>query len=406
MNEVLNVEDALDQLLAAARPVTGTDRVMVEESLGRVLAENIVATVTVPPYDNSAMDGYAVRTADVPVAGTRLSVAQRIAAGRVGIDLAGATAARIFTGAPIPPNADAVVMQEDCVVEQGAVVVNRAPRAGDNIRRAGEDVKSGDVVLHAGVRISPATMGMAATVGRRELAVFRRLRVALFSTGSELALPGMPLRPGQIYNSNRSTLCGLLGRMGCEVRDLGIVPDDLGATAKSLADGASWADVVVTSGGVSVGEEDHVKAAVLSLGELRMWKVAMKPGKPLAFGRVGQADFLGLPGNPVSAFATFCLFVRPFLARRQGCFQSGVEAIAARAGFDWPTPGRRREFLRARIISQADGGLDAVTFPNQGSGVLTSVVWADGFVDVAAGASVARGDTVRFLPFSMMGMLW
>jgi molybdopterin molybdotransferase len=393
---MLTATELLDALLERARSVTATETVPVAQALGRVLAVPQTSAITVPPLDNSAMDGYAVRVAEVTAAGIRLPVSQRILAGAVGAPLQPGTAARIFTGAPVPPGADAVLMQEYCYVEGDGVVINALPRPGENIRRAGEDIEAGAQILAAGARIGAAEMGLAASVGLAELPVFRRLKVACFFTGDELVTPGSALQPGQIYNSNRYTLTGLVNGLGCELIDLGIVPDTLEATEAALARAAREADVVITSGGVSVGEADFVKAAVEKLGRVEMWKVAMKPGKPLVYGRVGEADFIGLPGNPVSAFVTFGLFVRPFLLKRMGAADVLYRAFAVQADFAWRKPGVRREFLRARM--QPDGRLGL--FPNQSSGVLTSCVWSDGLVDVEIGQTVQPGDWVRFIPFS------
>lgn len=393
---MLSASQLLDALLERARSQQPTESVAVAHALGRVLAAPVDSTITVPPLDNSAMDGYAVRVADVPAAGARLPVSQRIPAGYVGAPLAIGTAARIFTGAPVPPGADAVLMQEMCRAEDDAVIVNKRPVAGENIRRAGEDIRAGAEILAAGTRVGAAEMGLVASVGQAELAVFRRLTVACFFTGDELVSPGEPLAPGQIYNSNRYTLTGLIRGLGCELIDLGIVPDTLEATEAALAKAASTADVVVTSGGVSVGEADFVKAAVEKLGRVDMWKVAMKPGKPIVYGRVGEADFIGLPGNPVSAFATFCLFVRPFLLKRMGATRVLYRAFPVRSASAWHKAGDRREFLRARLNVEGCAEL----FPNQSSGVLTSCAWGDGFVDLDIGQTFQPGDWVRFIPFS------
>jgi molybdopterin molybdotransferase len=337
-----------------------------------------------------------VRVADVAEPGVELPVTQRILAGTVGGPLTPGTAARIFTGAPVPAGADAVLMQEHCSADGDAVVINRLPRQGDNIRRAGEDIDAGAQILAAGTRIGAAEMGLAASVGLADLPVFRRLKVACFFTGDELVTPGAPLSPGQIYNSNRYTLTGLVHSLGCELIDLGIVPDTLEATEAALARAAYEADVVVTSGGVSVGEADYVRTAVETLGRVEMWKVAMKPGKPIVYGRVNDADFIGLPGNPVSAFVTFCLFVRPFLLKRMGASNVLYRGFAVQADFAWSTPGARREFLRTHL--QSNGKL--ALFPNQSSGVLTSCAWADGLVDLEIGGTIQPGDWVRFIPFS------
>ena len=396
---MLSAEQLLDELLIRAQPVRESVTLPVAGVLGRVLAQGRISALTVPPLDNSAMDGYAVRIADIPVTGTRLPVSQRILAGKVGEPLMPGTAARIFTGAPVPPGTDTVLIQEDCSAEEHAVIINKLPRPGGNIRRAGEDIQAGAEILAAGTRLGAAEMGLAASVGLAELPVLRRLKVACFFTGDELVTPGQPLGPGQIYNSNRYTLTGLLQGLGCELIDLGIVPDTLEATEAALRKAAHAADIVITSGGVSVGEADYVKAAVERLGRVEMWKVAMRPGKPIVYGRVDEADFIGLPGNPVSAFVTFCLFVRPFLLKRMGVKNALYKAYPAKAGFERTKPGARREFLRARIEADAGGGV-ARLFPNQSSGVLTSCAWSDGLVDLQAGQTVQPGEWVRFIPFS------
>ena len=400
---LMPLDDALARLLAQALPLPGVDTMRTFDADGRVLAHDLVSAVQVPPLDNSAMDGYALRCADVPQPGTVLPVSQRIPAGRVGTPLQPGTAARIFTGAPVPEGADAVVMQEECSAEgDGHVRVQATPRAGQNIRLAGENITRGSVVLQAGARLTPAALGLAASIGVAELPVARRPRVALFSTGDELAMPGEvapeQLPPGAIYNSNRFFLRALLQRMGCEVTDMGIVPDRLGATQDALRTASQDHDVILTSGGVSVGEEDHIKPAVQALGQLDLWQIAIKPGKPFAYGRVGQAHFLGLPGNPVASFITFAILVRPFLLRLHGVGDVAPRCIAARADFDWPKGDKRREFLRVRY--NAAGALDL--FTNQGSGVLTSTVWGDGVVDNPPGQTIARGDTVRFHSFAEM----
>lgn len=395
-------EDMRAALLAAATPLSTVEQVPTAEALGRVLAVDQISSLDVPPLDNSSMDGYALRCADLPAVGARLVVAQRIPAGSVGHTLAPGTAARIFTGAPIPHGADAVVMQELCSLDGDGVLIDHLPRPGEWIRRAGEDIARGAVVLTAGQRLGPQMLGLAASVGCATLPVFRRLRVALFSTGDELVMPGEPLPPGAIYNSNRYVLRGLLEALGCQVCDLGIVPDSLEATRAALRAAAGSNDLIITSGGVSVGEEDHVKPAVQAEGQLDLWLVAMKPGKPVAFGRVNDpaggngADFIGLPGNPVSSFVTFLMLVRPFILRRMGVEDCLPHSIRLPAGFDWPRPDRRREFLRARVGEAGQVEL----FPNQGPGVLSSTVWAAGLVDNPAGHAIAQGEPVSFIPYS------
>ena len=398
---LMALDEALAALLAQAAAPLAQEEVSTFDADGRVLAQDVVSALQVPAFDNSAMDGYALRCADVAAAGTALPVSQRIAAGSVGEPLQSGTAARIFTGAPVPPGADAVVMQEYCVAQDdGTVRVQAVPRAGQNIRRAGEDIAQGAVVLRAGTRLTPAALGLAASVGLARLPVARRPRVALFSTGDELVMPGdvapSQLPPGAIYNSNRFFLRALLRRLGCEVTDCGNLPDQREATAEALRGASASHDVVLTSGGVSVGEEDHVKPAVQQLGRLDLWQVAIKPGKPFACGRVGGAHFIGLPGNPVSSLITFLMLVRPFLLRLQGVENVAPRSVAASAHFDWPKPEKRREFLRVR--HNGAGGLDL--FPHQGSGVLTSAIWGDGVVDHPAGQTIAHGDVVRFIAFS------
>jgi len=393
---LLTVDEALEVLLAGARPVTQIEEVATLEATGRVLARAQRSTMDVPPLDNSAMDGYAVRTADVKAPDTKLKVAQRIMAGSVGRALEPGTAARIFTGAPIPPGADAIVMQEFCAADGDAVVIKKVPEKDAWIRRRASDIARGAQVLAAGIRLRPQDTGLAASVGIKSLPLFRRVRMGLFFTGDELVMPGDPLPPGRIYNSNRFTLNGLAAAFGCEVRDYGIVPDSLEATRAVLKRAAAECDVIVTSGGVSVGDADFVKPAVEAEGSLLMWKIAMKPGRPLAFGKVGAAAFIGLPGNPVSSFVTFLIFVRPFLLKTQGIAEVKPRAFDARADFDWPEPDPRREYLRVKWNAQ--GGLEI--YPTQDSAVLTSTAWADGLVDNPPNHAIRRGDSVRFLPYA------
>jgi molybdopterin molybdotransferase len=417
---LISADDALARLLAAVTPSGRTETVPTPEAWGRVLARDIVSSVNVPPEDNSAMDGYAIRIADLvpaPDGGHRLlPVSQRIAAGQVGQALAAGTAARIFTGAQVPAGADAVVMQENCKAFDGgadsplgSVRIDEVPTAGMAIRRQGEDVRRGHVVLRAGHRMDSAAIGLAATVGMATLEVAARPRVALFSTGDELVMPGEPLPPGAIYNSNRFMLGALLRGQGCIVTDLGNVPDKLDATRAMLREAAAGHDLILSSGGVSVGEEDHLKPALAAEGRLDLWAIAIKPGKPLAFGAVRQFEaggvslkgpdgpvetwFIGLPGNPVSSHVTFTLFVRPVLARLQGAEAAWPVGVPMRADFSWPRPDKSREFLRVRRNST--GGLDL--YANQGSGVLTSLAWGDGLADLAPGQAVQPGDLVRFL---------
>ena len=398
---MLTYEQALEKLLAAAQPVEEIRSVPLLAATGRVLAVAQQSGVSVPPLDNSAMDGYAVRTADVAAAGVCLPVSQRIPAGTVGVTLQPGSAARIFTGAPIPAGADAVVMQERCEHGEGGVVINHVPKLGENIRRAGEDIATGAEILPAGVKLRPQEIALAAAAGLPELPVYRRVRVGMFFTGDELVQPGEPLPPGAIYNSNRYALRTLLEGMGCEVRDLGAIGDTLDATRDALRRAAADNDLVITSGGVSVGEEDHVKPAVEAEGSLDLWKIAIKPGKPLAFGTVRKADgnawFIGLPGNPVAAFVTCLMMVRPFVMRLQGIAQVAPRILNLPCASAWNKPdGARLEFLRGRINEV--GAIEL--YGNQGSAVATSLCWSDGLILNSPGNCIAAGDTVRFISFA------
>lgn len=394
---MLSVAEAQAFMLAAARPVAEVALVDTMRANGRVLAAAQTSTLNVPERDNTQMDGYAVRASDCASGAASLPVSQRIAAGHVGQPLQPGTAARIFTGALMPDGADCVVMQEQCTVADGVVTVNHVPHAGEWVRRQGEDIRAGSVILEAGRRLRSQEMGLAASVGLAQLPVLRKLRVAVFFTGDELAMPGEPLAPGAVYNSNRFTLRGLLENLGCEITDLGIVPDSLEATRAVLRQAAHGNDLIITSGGVSVGEEDHIKPAVEAEGRLNMWQIAVKPGKPLAFGEVKEAFFVGLPGNPVSSFVTFLLFVRPFILRLQGVAGDlAPRSYALPAAFERLKADKRNEFLRAKV----NGGGELELFANQSSGVLTSTVWGDGLIDCPPGLSIARGDKLRFIPFN------
>ena len=410
---MLTAQQALDHLLSNAKAVSESEMVTMQAALGRVLADNVNSLVDVPPLDNTSMDGYAVRTADTQTAGNTLKIAQRIPAGSVGTQLEPGTAARIFTGAPVPPGADAVVMQEDCTISEAAadhVQVNIAPTSGQWIRRRGEDLTAGKVALTAGTFLRPQELGVAASAGLTHLNVRRKVRVAAFFTGDELSLPGEPLKPGGIYNSNRDTLLACIKSLGCDATDFGIVPDSLEATKETLRKASKDHDLIITSGGVSVGEEDHIKPAVTAEGRLDLWQIAIKPGKPLAFGAVRKSDnsnsnaaesetwFIGLPGNPVSSFVTFLLFVRPFILKLQGRDAGMPQSYLMRADFDWLKGDRRNEFLRVKINAQ--GGLDL--FPNQSSGVLTSASWGDGLLDCPPGHTFKAGELVKYIPFSAL----
>jgi len=391
------LDEALAELLGHAGMLSGAEAVSTFDADGRVLAQDLVSQLQVPPQDNSSMDGYAVRCAEIADEGVPLPVSQRIPAGAAARPLQPGTAARIFTGAAVPEGADAIVMQEDTELADGTVRILRVPDPGQWIRKSGEDVTRGSIVLSKGERLAPAACGLAASIGMEKLLVTRRPKVALFSTGDELVMPGAvppeQMKPGAIYNSNRFFLRQLLARLGCEVTDFGIVPDQREATVQALRQASHAHDLILTSGGVSVGEEDHIKPAVQQLGSLQLWQIAIKPGKPFAYGRVEAAHFIGLPGNPVSSFVTFLLLVRPFLLKLQGATRLAPRPVLLPAHFDWPRPDKRREFLRVR--RNEAGGLEL--FPNQSSGVLTSTVWGDGLVDNPPSRAIARGEAVGFL---------
>jgi molybdopterin molybdotransferase len=397
---MLSVDQAIEQLLARAVTITESGQVELAAAAGRVLAQALKSPIDVPGFDNSAMDGYALHSRDIDTArDTGLPVTQRITAGSVGEKLEPGCAARIFTGAPLPEGADTVVMQEICRVADNRMWIETTAAAGANVRPRGNDIATGSIMLERGTLLQAAHLGLAASVGIGSVTVLRRLRVGVFSTGDELVEPGKPLAPGQIYNSNRYQLNALLAAQGCEVIDLGSIADDFGTTRETLLQAASQADLVMTTGGVSVGEEDHVKAALQAVGELTLWRIRMKPGKPLAFGRIGDTPFIGLPGNPVSVFVTFLLFARPYLRAMQGRTGTGPRRYPVRSGFNYDTK-QRREYVRVRLQMDHDGIPVAETFPRQGSDVLSSVAWADGLVEIREDSTVQAGATVSFLPFA------
>lgn len=398
------VDEALDFLLQQVKVLSDIEEIDTALALGRVLAEPVTSTINVPAWNNSAMDGYAFKYEDI-AEGQPVRISQRIPAGYEGTLLDSGTAARIFTGAPLPEGADTVVMQEHChafsEADKDFVTIEKKPKAGANIRLAGEDVAVDQVVLESGTKLQPQHLGLAASVGNATLRVYRKLKVAIFSSGDELVMPGEPLAAGKIYNSNRFSLLGLLQKLNCEVIDLGMVEDTLDATCDALARAAAEADLILASGGVSVGEEDHVKPAVEKLGSLQLWKIAVRPGKPLAYGHVNQVPFIGAPGNPVSLFVTFSVFALPWIKKQQG--MSGdlqPTVIPCIADFDWHRPDKRREYARARLKKNDLGQLMAEVYPSRSSGVLSSVTWADGLVVIEPGEIIHKGDQVKFVAFN------
>jgi len=398
---LLAYHEALEQLTDSVAPRGRMVDKPLLQALGAVLAESIESHIDVPGCAMSSMDGYAINTADLAEHGTTtLPLSQRIAAGGVAETLVPGTAARIFTGAPVPPGADAVIMQEQVQHDIQRISFELRPASGNNVRPAGNDIRCGTTILSKGCRLRAQDIGLAASIGLQTLPVFAPIRVGMFFTGDELVEPGEKLAAGKIYDSNRYTLRGLLETMGCEIVDLGLVGDTLDATREAMLRAATQADLVVTTGGVSVGEEDHVRIALEQLGELRLWRLGIKPGKPLACGQINDTAFMGLPGNPVSVFVTFCLFVCPLIQIMQGRDWHKPISLPVTADFDWPKPDSRREFLRARLATDADGQTRVQIYPNQDSGVLTSTVWADGFVEIAENQTVRAGEIVNYLPFA------
>jgi len=404
---LMRVAEARRLLSERITAVTERERVSLTAALGRILAEEVVSPVNIPPAPNSAVDGYAVYHADLnPDDETRLPVAGRITAGQQDLPEARRGAAvRIFTGARMPAGEDGgpdtVMMQEDCSLDGETVVIRPGIKPGANARKAGEDVTAGSTVLHAGQRLRPQDVGQAAAVGRQDLLVSERLKVALFSTGDELREPGAALGPGAIYDSNRYTIHALLTGLGCAVDDLGILPDRLEAVRAALDGAEGRHDLIVTSGGVSVGEEDHVKAAVEALGRLHLWRLAVKPGRPIALGQVGRVPFVGLPGNPVAVVVTFLTVVRPLILRLMGGQDAPPHTFRVRAGFDHKKKKDRREWVRARLVDDPSGALTAEKFPRDGAGILSSLVAADGLVELPEDLTrLEAGAMVDFLPFS------
>ena len=402
-DSLMSADDALSFLIDSASVTAMTEAVSLDDSLGRILASDIHSTINVPGFDNSAMDGYTIALNDNQVAQENLSfdVVDRIAAGSTGNDLKIGNAARIFTGAPIPNGANTVVMQEECTLseDKSQITVKRAINLNENIRPTGNDILKDNVILSSGRQIKPQDISLAASVGVGELVVFKKIKVGVFFTGDELVEPGNPLTPGKIYNSNRYALVALLKQVGCDVINLGNIEDKLDATCEALEALESQCDLIMTTGGVSVGEEDHVKPAVEKLGELNLWKIRMKPGKPLAYGKVKQTPFIGLPGNPVSSFVTFCIFSLPFIKKMQGNSNYESKILKVKTNFDCKRAKPRREYARVRIDHSTETPL-ANLFPKQGSDVMSSVVWADGIIEIPENTTFETGTILNYYSMS------
>ncbi|MGO4325305.1 molybdopterin molybdotransferase MoeA [Pseudomonas sp. KB_12] len=397
---LMPVDEAIRHLLDQAPPPPPVQRVGLDQALARVLATDIVCPMNLPAWDNSAMDGYALRVADLPGDGGYLLLGGRIAAGEEpGEPLQAGHVVRIFTGAPLPPGADTVVPQESCRVD-GERVWLPPVNGGDHVRKEGEELRRGDRLLEAGTRLRAQELGLLAGAGVGQVDVYRRLQVGLLSSGDELREPGEPLAPGQIYNSNRHSLAALLRGWGVEVHDFGVMPDQLLASRQALRLAAAECDVLITSGGVSVGEEDHLKHAIEALGSIDLWRLAIQPGKPLAFGDVEGKPWIGLPGNPSAALITALIVVRPFLFRAQGMGDVLPVPLQVPAGFDWLKRNRRRQYLRARLVPDASGHLCVELHPQQSSAMLTAACWADGLAVVECEAQLHKHDKVLYLPFA------
>ncbi|MCI0997281.1 molybdopterin molybdotransferase MoeA [Pseudomonas sp. ICMP22404] len=397
---LMPVDEAIRHLLDQAPPPPPIQRIGLDQALGRVLAADVLCPMNLPAWDNSAMDGYALRAADLSPAGGYLALRGRIAAGDgPGEPLREGQAVRIFTGAPVPPGADTVVPQESCR-EEGERVWVPSVSQGDHVRKEGEELRRGERLFEAGTRLRAQELGLLAGAGIAQVEVYRPLRVVLLSSGDELREPGEPLAPGQIYNSNRRSIAALLRGWGFEVHDFGVMPDRLQASQQALGLAAADCDVLLTSGGVSVGEEDHLKQAIERLGSIDLWRLAIQPGKPLAFGEVAGTPWIGLPGNPSAALITALVVVRPFLFRAQGMNQVLPVPLHLPAGFDWLQRNRRRQYLRARLVPDAEGHLCVVPHPQQSSAMLTAACWADGLAVVECEAQVHKHDRVMYLPFA------
>ncbi len=394
------IDDALEHILRDVSGSTEYEEVSLSGASGRVIAENIKADINVPGYDNSAMDGFAVNTDFIEDPGCTLAISQIIPAGLTGTKLESGTAARIFTGAPIPPGANAVILQEDTEYDNQQVKVLQVPKLGQNIRLSGHDIKQGDVILDQGHKLMPQDIGLLASLGMSNVKVCKPLRIAILNTGDELVAPGERLSSGQIYESNSFTLEALLKKLGMQTQKLGIVKDDFQSTQQALLSASEEADCIISSGGVSVGDADKVKAAVENLGNLSLWKLAIKPGKPFSFGRVGGTPFFGLPGNPVAVFVTFLMLVKPYLLKMQGVHNIHTKKYQLPAGFEVVEAGSRQEYIRVRLQENQQGQQELIPFSNQGSSVMTSTSWAEGLAIIPINTKIEKGDSIQFLPYT------
>nr|ACX30497.1 molybdopterin biosynthesis protein MoeA [uncultured Candidatus Thioglobus sp.] len=403
---LLSTDEALEILTNSASSNSKTHLVALDDALDQILAADISSNINVPGFDNSAMDGYAINLKDEQVnalGGVKFEISDRIPAGSIGRLLEPGYAARIFTGAPVPDGANTIIMQEECELIENdlKIEIYRPISLNENIRPKGNDIKSGKVILKVGTKLRAQDIALAASVGAGEIKVFQKIKVGVFFTGDELIEPGNALKDGQIYNSNRYALVAMLKNLNCEIINLNNVEDTLDATVNALESLKEKCDLIMTTGGVSVGEEDHVKPAVQQLGELNLWRIKMKPGKPLAFGRVGDTAFIGLPGNPVSAMVTFLLFARPFIKKIQGASHYLNTTIKVEANFDWHRSKPRREFVRARL-DHTTTPARANQYPKQGSEVLSSMVWADGLIEIPEKTTFKQGEILNFYPLSEM----
>tara|TARA_B100000470_G_scaffold95689_1_gene73898 strand:+ start:4447 stop:5709 length:1263 start_codon:yes stop_codon:yes gene_type:complete len=404
-DSLMSADDALAFLMDSAVASNQTETSSLDDSIGRILAIDIHSKINVPGFDNSAMDGYTIALDENNTSKTNQSfdVVDRITAGSIGNELKRGNAARIFTGAPIPKGANTVVMQEECQTSDDGsqITIKRAVELNENIRPTGNDILKDDVILTTGKKIEPQDISLAASVGIGELRVFKRLKVGVFFTGDELIEPGNSLSPGKIYNSNRYALVALLNKAGCDVINLGNIKDNLDSTCVALESLSSECDLIMTTGGVSVGEEDHVKPAVEKLGSLNLWKIKMKPGKPLAYGQVKNIPFIGLPGNPVSSFVTYCIFALPFIKKMQGNSNYKTEAIKVKTNFDCKRAKPRREYARVRIDYSSKIPL-ASLYPKQGSDVMSSVVWADGIIEIPENTTFESGTILNYYSLNVL----